>query len=354
MKSVLRAICPFPTISADGTLAAGTFYSVPRHCERCKHKMCRTLPKASQSNSVLHTPCSEGFSTYACSWGDLHLRIVGVLDLHENTTASPPFKKKHRTQKVQPNVVAEWRARVSESLPAIDSVVGTRSQELLNSLHDVKTACNAIIRNAEEVVADYDGSSFDEKLSNAPDKVRALYGSAQLLIDQLELSSIAINPEAATASQQHPVPVHKLFFKYVRLLSAVAQREGVQIILKGYSVGKTRGYDSLAMIPLTLIQNAIKYSQRKTEIHTHVNDHEDRVEVRITNVGPRIDERDAERIFEKGVRLQAAEDHPGFGIGLYIAQTVARAHGTKITVMSEPFRDGTFRTSFSVDFVRCE
>ena len=62
------------------------------------------------------------------------------------------------------------------------------------------------------------------------------------------------------------------------------------------------------------------------------------VEIAIQDSGPGIDARDAERVFEPFVRLDAgrAREPAGSGLGLAIARSIVAAHGGTLTLQSAP------------------
>jgi signal transduction histidine kinase len=62
--------------------------------------------------------------------------------------------------------------------------------------------------------------------------------------------------------------------------------------------------------------------------------------VSVTDSGTGIPFEERERIFDAGVRLDAAR--PGSGLGLAIARSLAAAHGGAVTVESAPGRGATF------------
>lgn len=340
-------------MNGQGQLCAGTFIDAPTKCVGCTHRTCATFPEVVGPGAVEHRACPEGFSTFSCRVGDHHVRVVGVLDLELNEDATSEFKKRHRSQKVRPQSVRSWCNNLTAVRGSLEEVVDYQSQELLNSLHEVKTACSAIIRNAEDLVADSPGGNFDERLRNSSDPIRAVYGSAELLIQQLQMSSLAINPAAAKSSAPHPIPVYKIFHKYNRILQAVATKKGVTVYQAGHSDGRTVAYDSFTLLPLILIQNAIKYTPRNGghSVKIYVDDIADQIRCRVTNVGPEISETDREKIFEKGHRTDnVAGELPGYGIGLYVARIVADAHDTSITVRSERHSSDLFLNTFQVQF----
>jgi signal transduction histidine kinase len=59
--------------------------------------------------------------------------------------------------------------------------------------------------------------------------------------------------------------------------------------------------------------------------------------IEVQSEGPRIQEHEIDRIFERGYRADAAiRAYPsGMGVGLYVCDIIAKAHGTRINVRSD-------------------
>jgi signal transduction histidine kinase len=69
----------------------------------------------------------------------------------------------------------------------------------------------------------------------------------------------------------------------------------------------------------------------------------DDVLVEVTDPGPGIARADQERIFERFERAVTDVDKtPGFGVGLYVARQIVRAHGRELAVRSGPAGGATF------------
>ena len=62
----------------------------------------------------------------------------------------------------------------------------------------------------------------------------------------------------------------------------------------------------------------------------------------VSDTGPGIAAADAERIFERFVRLDASPNGSGGGLGLPIARWIAHAHGGSLTVASTDAGGGCF------------
>jgi len=91
-----------------------------------------------------------------------------------------------------------------------------------------------------------------------------------------------------------------------------------------------------------LIDNAVKYSPagETVEVRAASNDHV--VLVSVHDRGPGIAMEDQRLIFEKFGRVAGSNAKPGTGLGLYIARSIAEAHGGTLEVTSAPGRGATF------------
>ncbi len=90
-----------------------------------------------------------------------------------------------------------------------------------------------------------------------------------------------------------------------------------------------------------LLSNALKYAPGHP-ITVTVEEHDESAFVHVRDEGIGIPREDAQRIFGRFERAVPVEHYGGLGLGLYIAQQIAEAHGGRILVESEPNRGSTF------------
>lgn len=81
-------------------------------------------------------------------------------------------------------------------------------------------------------------------------------------------------------------------------------------------------------------------NQRPIEVRLEA-DH-DAIRLEVVDQGIGIAEADQERIFERFVKLGKDEPNVRFGIGLWVARAIARAHHGDISVSSTPGMGSTF------------
>ncbi|MCA9018434.1 MAG: sensor histidine kinase, partial [Planctomycetaceae bacterium] len=100
-----------------------------------------------------------------------------------------------------------------------------------------------------------------------------------------------------------------------------------------------------------LLTNAIKFSRpgQSPEITIHVREHEDEVEIRISDNGIGIPKAYQESIFQMFRRLDRDKQMAGVGLGLTICRKIAEQHGGQIRVESSEGEGATFVVLLSKD-----
>jgi signal transduction histidine kinase len=104
--------------------------------------------------------------------------------------------------------------------------------------------------------------------------------------------------------------------------------------------------DRLRQVLVNLIDNAVKYSPPGDEVRVEAENADGRVVIEVRDRGPGISPEHQRVIFEKFGRVNVGEHaKPGTGLGLFIARSIAEAHGGALEVRSAPGRGATFRLS---------
>ena len=97
---------------------------------------------------------------------------------------------------------------------------------------------------------------------------------------------------------------------------------------------------------LALLDNAMKYSPAAGAVNIRVQRDESRVAVAIEDFGSGISGADLPHIFQRFYRAAGVRGDEGHGLGLALAQSVARAHGAVIQVESTEGAGSVFRIVF--------
>lgn len=112
--------------------------------------------------------------------------------------------------------------------------------------------------------------------------------------------------------------------------------------------------DRLQQVLANLLDNAVKYSPAGEEVTVNAFQQDSRVRIEVSDRGPGVPADQQRVIFEKFGRGQTAGSpgKPGTGLGLYIARSIAEAHGGVLEVESGPNAGATFTLVLPADSAR--
>ena len=130
--------------------------------------------------------------------------------------------------------------------------------------------------------------------------------------------------------------------------AAIGQDE-IPVVTDISTVPVVRGdADRLRQVVGNLIDNAVKYSPAGEQVQVRVAPFDGSVLVAVTDRGPGIERTDQRLIFEKFGRVAGPQAKPGTGLGLYIARSIAEAHGGTLDVASSRGLGSTFTLKLPV------
>ncbi|MDP9232546.1 MAG: HAMP domain-containing histidine kinase [Actinomycetota bacterium] len=206
--------------------------------------------------------------------------------------------------------------------------------------HELRTPMAAVIGSARTLQQRWRELSADQRESFLELIASETGRLATLISDVLDTSRI----EAGTFSFRFSdVDVGQL----VRDSVATAQlgRDEVQVLAEVREpLPHIRGdSERLRQVLMNLIDNAIKYSQSGGEVEVRAYGEDGRVRIDVRDRGPGIAKDDQRLIFEKFGRVTGGgATKPGTGLGLFIARSIAEAHGGALDVVSSPDQGSTF------------
>ncbi len=107
--------------------------------------------------------------------------------------------------------------------------------------------------------------------------------------------------------------------------------------------------ERLRQLLVNLVTNAVKYTVSGDDVEVYAEARNGVVDVSVTDHGPGISYEDQRLIFEKfGRAATAGGSKPGAGLGLFIARSIAEAHGGTLRVESAEGRGARFTVRLPV------
>ena len=100
--------------------------------------------------------------------------------------------------------------------------------------------------------------------------------------------------------------------------------------------------NNLQRMVANILDNAIKFTPDQGKIHVSLTSRDNRVILQIEDDGIGIEAEKLPHIFERFYRGDVSRSTPGNGLGLSLAQAIARSHKGNIEVKSVPRQGSTF------------
>ncbi|MCO7175953.1 two-component system histidine kinase PnpS [Sporolactobacillus kofuensis] len=265
----------------------------------------------------------------------LHL-TVGIERKHFDVSCAPIINKHHRVRGI---VV------VFHDITEIKKLENTRRDFVANVSHELKTPVTSLIGFTETLL---DGARDDKDLEEQFLQIMLHEGQRlqSLITDLLELSKIEREHFELHWVQ---VSLRELLDNVLLIFKEKVTTKNIKIVRKNGSDGIVLG-DAfrIRQIMINLITNAIAYTPENGTVTLSIQEHEQDVQLIISDTGIGIEAEQIPRIFERFYRVDKARsrDSGGTGLGLAIVKHLVEAHGGTIHVTSTPGKGSTFTITF--------
>jgi signal transduction histidine kinase len=230
--------------------------------------------------------------------------------------------------------VALWIAILTSSVGLVVMVravaretraVAKEKAFLASVTHELRTPL-AAIRVFGETLADRRGNppEYGALIAQESERLEALVERVLAITRVDEAPSFtAVKPDALVLSA-------------MTLIAARAEQRSVRIDWQPGDDPLPETYwdaDAVRRALLNLLDNAVKHGNRGGRVRVHSTVENDRVKLSVVDEGPGIGRRDRKRVFGRFER--GSSDSPGTGLGLYVVEQVARAHGGRVDLVSD-------------------
>jgi signal transduction histidine kinase len=242
-------------------------------------------------------------------------------------------------------------------LARLEAAVKQLSQFAADASHELRTPL-AVIRTTAELAL---------RRVRAPESYRESLGEIAAEAERMtqlveDLLALARSGTEASQMPRSPLDLAALLNEVCAELRPLAETRQIRIDAKAPAIGESSAIVSgnrpaLRRLFVILLDNAIKFSPAGSIVRVALareDAREDareggRVSVTIEDSGAGISQADLPHIFERYFRgSEGGVEGEGYGIGLALADRIAKAHGAEIEVRSSPGSASVFRVSFAL------
>ncbi len=221
-------------------------------------------------------------------------------------------------------------------LERIENMLETQKQFSSDVAHELRTPIAVLLAQCE-YAKEYVGTK--EEFDDAIDVIYRQTKKTNMVITQLlnlnrlESERVVLDLENADLDEMICSICDEIEFK---------EKDGVCFDLDLSGVRADMDIGLMFILLQNLIQNAVKYSARPAKVKITTQYRESAVVVEVQDFGCGIKEEDLPHIFDPFFRVEKSRNSEGFGLGLPLADRIAKVHGGELKVSSVWGKGSTF------------
>lgn len=233
---------------------------------------------------------------------------------------------------------------VRQSTAPIERSIEFMRRFMADAAHELRTPIT-ILRSRAEIALQQprEESTYVEALRGIEAEARRLGGIVESLL------VLARADAGERQIEKQPLFLDDIALDAAGAARLVARQKNVDLTIDEFEEAPIEGDPTLVrQLIMIVLDNAVKFTDAGGEVHVGVSVHDSvpTLVVRDTGIGIRPDE--MSMVFQRFFRGETARSRTdGAGLGLSIANWIAKEHGGNIELASEPGRGTTVRVTFS-------
>lgn len=215
------------------------------------------------------------------------------------------------------------------TLKPIKVMVDEQNRFIGDASHELRTPLTALKSAMEVYLRDRNSTQKDAKslIIESIDQVNKL----QILSNSL--LNLSVTPNNSASHQPQKIAVNNLLNKSIREVNPMAKLKKIEIKYSPIEAVLEGDNASLINLFVILLDNAIKYSQEKSDINVSSKIAGNSIAILVVDKGVGIDSEDLPHIFDRFYRADRARERKqtgGYGLGLSIAKEIVKTHNGTI------------------------
>ena len=200
-----------------------------------------------------------------------------------------------------------------------------------NIAHEIRTPLSLISAPLESILSSGDGNDKTRhNLEVMQKNVKRLLELINQLLDfrKVEAQLMHLN--------FHKCNVSDIIFDIVNRYDEFANLHRIKLDTKDINSDIECVIDAEAFEKIVgnLMSNAVKYADKRIKISMKIDEGHNKLRLEVSDDGPGIKEKDMDKLFESFYRVDDHGKHPGSGLGLPLARSLAQMHSGSLTVES--------------------
>lgn len=332
----------------------GVFLMVPKVCRVsfAKSPRCRehyeSLTRAEPS--VIHQ-CPNGLASVRVQTSQENIALTAFIPFpRQGGRAEREQARRYPDNKVSSETIQRATAALHEIDQRFNAIELETFRKYSLALHEIRKLNRTVKQGAERLARRESPSDPDLASPN----IVQIWKASDLMSQHFDVLEILANEKLAELPLNTQADMYRMFDKCARIYRPYDEPQRINLSAPPGFRGLVDACDkTFSIIPTVLLQNAIKYSLPKTPVAVKFEPEPDGTAftVSVSNVAPPQVKLD-ESVFRRGVR--GTQDKEGSGLGLYVAQLVARQHGTLLTVNTNQISAQATLCTFSVRFLAAD